>query len=147
VRQLELGGRLGGRWLHYYSVHCAYYMCFSLFWCAAGCAQALSDGLTLPTTRMVEMRVCFARDGANPCPGSYNACLTIPILVQNGRWLTPDHGFPVRVVVPGNISGRMVKWLTEVRVDDKESQNHYHFFDNRLLPSHVDQGVATKEGR
>jgi hypothetical protein len=31
---------------------------------------------------------------------------------QNGRWLTPDHGFPVRMLIPGHIGGRMVKWLT-----------------------------------
>jgi nitrate reductase (NAD(P)H) len=31
---------------------------------------------------------------------------------QNGRWLTPDHGFPVRMIIPGHIGGRMVKWLT-----------------------------------
>ena len=31
---------------------------------------------------------------------------------QNDRWLTPDHGFPVRMIIPGHIGGRMVKWLT-----------------------------------
>lgn len=30
---------------------------------------------------------------------------------QNGRWLEPDHGFPVRMIIPGHIGGRMVKWL------------------------------------
>ena len=30
------------------------------------------------------------------------------------RLLTPDHGFPVRLIIPGHIGGRMVKWL-EVR--------------------------------
>lgn len=33
---------------------------------------------------------------------------------QNHRWLAPDHGFPVRMIIPGHIGGRMVKWL-EVR--------------------------------
>ncbi len=65
---------------------------------------------------------------------------------QNGRWLTPDHGFPVRIIIPGFIGGRMVKWLEEITVTETESQNHYHFFDNRVLPSHVDQDLANKEG-
>ena len=30
---------------------------------------------------------------------------------QNDRWLTPDHGFPVRIIIPGFIGGRMIKWL------------------------------------
>jgi nitrate reductase (NAD(P)H) len=72
--------------------------------------------------------------------------LLLAAWLQNGRWLTPDHGFPVRIVIPGFIGGRMVKWLCEITVEEKESQNHYHFFDNRVLPSHVDQELATKEG-
>lgn len=27
-----------------------------------------------------------------------------------------------------------------------ESQNYYHFHDNRVLPSHVDEALANKEG-
>jgi nitrate reductase (NAD(P)H) len=65
---------------------------------------------------------------------------------QNGRLLTPDHGFPLRVIIPGLIGGRMIKWLEEITVTAQESQNYYHFFDNRILPSHVDQEMATKEG-
>lgn len=57
-----------------------------------------------------------------------------PSCAQNGRWLTPDHGFPVRIIIPGFIGGRMVKWLSEITVESAESQNHYHFFDNRVLP-------------
>jgi len=31
-------------------------------------------------------------------------------------------------------------------VTAEESQNFYHFHDNRVLPSHVDADLATKEG-
>ncbi|GIL55781.1 hypothetical protein Vafri_11308 [Volvox africanus] len=65
---------------------------------------------------------------------------------QNQRWLTPDHGFPVRIIIPGFIGGRMVKWLSEITVTDVESQNFYHFMDNRVLPSHVDEALAKEEG-
>ena len=65
---------------------------------------------------------------------------------QNGRLLTPDHGYPLRIIIPGYVGGRMVKWLEEVCVSAEESQNHYHFFDNRVLPSHVDEALANAEG-
>lgn len=40
----------------------------------------------------------------------------------------------------------MVKWLEEIEVADSESDNHYHFMDNRVLPSHVDEALAKEEG-
>lgn len=65
---------------------------------------------------------------------------------QNGVNLSPDHGFPLRVVIPGWIGGRMVKWLHAIEVTDKPSDNYYHFFDNRILPPHVDAELAKAEG-
>ena len=62
------------------------------------------------------------------------------------RWLTPDHGFPVRMLIPGFIGGRMVKYLSEITVTAEESNNHYHYFDNRVLPPHVDKDIAKAEG-
>lgn len=66
--------------------------------------------------------------------------------MQNGERLTPDHGAPLRTVLPGCIGGRMIKWLTHMSVSAEPSTNHYHFFDNRVLPPHVDAELATKEG-
>lgn len=40
----------------------------------------------------------------------------------------------------------MVKWLEELTVTEAESDNHYHYFDNRVLPSHVDEKLAHEEG-
>lgn len=65
---------------------------------------------------------------------------------QNHRWLTPDHGFPVRMIIPGFIGGRMVKFLEEITVTENESDNFYHFHDNRVMPPHVDEELAKKEG-
>jgi len=65
---------------------------------------------------------------------------------QNGRWLTPDHGFPVRMILPGYIGGRMVKWLSEITVTKEESNNFYHYHDNRVLPPHVNEQLAKEEG-
>lgn len=63
----------------------------------------------------------------------------------NGRLLHHDHGFPLRVIVPGYIGGRMIKWLTHVDVLPNESQDYYHFYDNRVMPPHVDAELAIKE--
>lgn len=65
---------------------------------------------------------------------------------QNGEKLHPDHGFPVRVIIPGWVGARMVKWLYAIEVSTKVSESHYHYFDNRIFPSFVDAKLADKEG-
>lgn len=44
---------------------------------------------------------------------------------MNGKPLTPDHGYPLRTVVPGYIGARSVKWLGRIVVSDRPSPNHY----------------------
>jgi nitrate reductase (NAD(P)H) len=51
--------------------------------------------------------------------------------MYNGKLLTPDHGFPVRLIIPGYIGGRMIKWITNIDLQPQESQDYYHFYDNR----------------
>jgi nitrate reductase (NAD(P)H) len=34
----------------------------------------------------------------------------------NGRPLAPDHGYPIRSIIPGFVGGRQVKWLKKVRL-------------------------------
>lgn len=53
---------------------------------------------------------------------------------MNGEMLRPDHGKPLRVVIPGQIGGRSVKWLKKLIVTDGPSDNWYHIYDNRVLP-------------
>jgi len=55
----------------------------------------------------------------------------------NGERLQPDHGFPVRLIIPGYIGGRMIKWLAQINVIPHETKNHYHYHDNRILPPHI----------
>jgi nitrate reductase (NAD(P)H) len=43
---------------------------------------------------------------------------------MNGHDLEPDHGFPIRLVVPGQIGGRSVKWLRRIEISTHESQHH-----------------------
>lgn len=61
---------------------------------------------------------------------------------MNGEALRPDHGRPLRAVIPGMIGGRSVKWLKRLIVTDKPSDNWYHIYDNRVLPTMVTPEMA-----
>ncbi|KAJ5806597.1 nitrate reductase (NADPH) niaD or niiA-Penicillium chrysogenum [Penicillium pulvis] len=56
---------------------------------------------------------------------------------MNGEDLRPDHGRPLRAVVPGQIGGRSVKWLKRLIVTEAPSDNWYHINDNRVLPTMI----------
>ncbi|KAK0568797.1 hypothetical protein OC861_001574 [Tilletia horrida] len=60
----------------------------------------------------------------------------------NGEALTPDHGFPLRLICPGQIGGRMVKWLNRIEISENESQHHLHFKDNKVLPTQITADMA-----
>ncbi|KHN09170.1 Inducible nitrate reductase [NADH] 2 [Glycine soja] len=104
------------------------------------------------------LHVCF--EGAEDLPGGGGSKYGTSILrevaldpsrdiilayMQNGEPLSPDHGFPVRMIIPGFIGGRMVKWLKRIIVTTDQSQNYYHYKDNRVLPSHVDAELANAQ--
>lgn len=80
--------------------------------------------------------------------GTYETCIPFQyamdprndvILAQymNDMPLPPDHGYPVRVIIPGYVGGRCVKWLKKIWVSDQENDSHYHIWDNRVLPSFI----------
>lgn len=48
---------------------------------------------------------------------------------MNGQPLSRDHGFPVRVVVPGVAGARNVKWLGRIVVSEGESDSHHQTHD------------------
>lgn len=56
---------------------------------------------------------------------------------MNGEMLRPDHGKPLRAVIPGQIGGRSVKWLKKLVITERPSDNWYHIYDNRVLPTMV----------
>ncbi|ATY62024.1 nitrate reductase [Cordyceps militaris] len=91
--------------------------------------------------------VCF--EGADKLPNDHygtsvklNWCLNTDKGVMlahrmNGQALHPDHGKPVRVIIPGQIAGRSVKWLKRIIVTKEPSDNWYHINDNRILPTMI----------
>ncbi|KAK3292285.1 uncharacterized protein B0H64DRAFT_426438 [Chaetomium fimeti] len=119
-------------------------------WGAAGLSTALWTGVTLASllARAAPTRgaryVCF--EGADRLPnGHYGTSVKLAWAADpdrgmllahrmNGEPLHPDHGKPLRVVIPGQIGGRSVKWLKRIIVTDRPSDNWYHIYDNRVLP-------------
>jgi sulfite oxidase len=56
---------------------------------------------------------------------------------MNGEPLPPLHGFPLRVIVPGYIGARSVKWVTNIHVQAHPSTNYFQAHAYKLFPPHV----------
>lgn len=66
---------------------------------------------------------------------------------MNGEPLPPVHGAPVRLVVPGYIGARSVKWLEQVTAQAEPSDNFFQAETYRLLPAEADpDAIAPGEG-
>jgi sulfite oxidase len=61
---------------------------------------------------------------------------------MNGVPLPAIHGAPVRVVVPGYIGARSVKWVQRITVQEHPSDNYFQATDYRLLPAQIDPATA-----
>jgi len=48
---------------------------------------------------------------------------------MNGQDLTPDHGFPLRAIVPGNYGMSSVKWLTDIVAATQPFQGYWQTSD------------------
>ncbi|GMH06843.1 hypothetical protein Nepgr_008683 [Nepenthes gracilis] len=56
---------------------------------------------------------------------------------MNGKPLNRDHGYPLRVVVPGVIGARSVKWLDSINVIAEECQGFFMQKDYKMFPPSV----------
>jgi sulfite oxidase len=107
---------------------------------------ALADVLALAGPLREAAQVGF--EGADLCPetkpaerfgGSIpldKACRPEVLLAwaMNGEPLAPVHGAPLRVVVPGYIGARSVKWLERIEVRSRPWQGYFQDVAYRLLP-------------
>lgn len=130
-------------------------------WGAAGVSTALWTGVPMYELirKAIPMRgakyVCM--EGADKLPnGYYGTSLKLNWVLDpnrgimvahkmNGEMLRPDHGKPLRAVVPGQIGGRSVKWLKKIIVTAAPSDNWYHIYDNRVLPTMIDPEQSANE--
>lgn len=44
---------------------------------------------------------------------------------MNGEELPRDHGYPVRMLIPGHVGARQVKWLHKINLSNEESKKSY----------------------
>ena len=56
---------------------------------------------------------------------------------MNGKELSRDHGFPIRVIVPGTAGARCVKWVTNIITSTEESPSHWQRKDYRTFSPSV----------
>lgn len=122
-------------------------------WGAAGVSTALWTGVAMAEVikrakpKRKARYVCM--EGADKLPnGYYGTCAKLNWVLDpnrgmmlaykmNGEMLSPDHGKPLRAVIPGQIGGRSVKWLRKLIITEGPSDNWYHLYDNRVLPTMV----------
>ncbi|KAK5113697.1 hypothetical protein LTR62_003324 [Meristemomyces frigidus] len=122
-------------------------------WGAAGVSTALFTGVQLgDLLRKAKPKrgaryVCM--EGADKLPnGYYGTSVKLNWALDpnrgmmlahrmNGEMLRPDHGKPLRAVIPGQIGGRSVKWLKRLIITAEPSDNWYHIYDNRVLPTMI----------
>ncbi|CZR54858.1 related to nitrate reductase [NADPH] [Phialocephala subalpina] len=56
---------------------------------------------------------------------------------MNGEELPRDHGYPLRVIVPGNVAARSVKWLRKIVISDEESLSQWQRRDYKCFGPNV----------
>lgn len=61
---------------------------------------------------------------------------------MNGQALPAAHGAPLRVVVPGYIGARSVKWVERITAQEGPSGNYFQAVAYRLLPADADPRSA-----
>ncbi len=67
---------------------------------------------------------------------------TLLAYAVNGQTLTPEHGYPLRAVVPGFAGVRSVKWLAAIHVQEQPSANPMQASHYKLFPPDVTDQVA-----
>lgn len=95
-----------------------------------------------PSTRHIAFAAPDISDLADP-PQHFGASISIDKAMHgdvllawamNGRSLPALHGAPLRVIVPGYIGARSVKWLERITARKTPSENYFQATSYRLLP-------------
>jgi sulfite oxidase len=111
---------------------------------AAWTGVSLSEVLAEARPGAGAAHVAFTAPDVSPSVGQFygssiplrKACSEEVLLAwgMNGAPLPRIHGGPVRVVVPGYIGARSVKWVRRISVQARPSESYFQAEDYRLLP-------------
>ena len=52
---------------------------------------------------------------------------------MNGKALPPDHGYPLRVIAPGHVAARSVKWVNRIILSEDESTSQWQRRDYKCF--------------
>ncbi len=119
-------------------------------WTGARLADVLAAAGIAPGAEHVAFAGPDLSDAASP-PQPFGASIPLRKAMReevllawgmNGQPLPRAHGAPVRVVVPGYIGARSVKWVDQVTVAARPSDNYFQAIDYRLLPPGTDPATA-----
>lgn len=122
-------------------------------WTGASLADVLAAAGVRPGARHVAFAAPDVAQDASP-PQPFGGSIALPKALSgevllawamNGEPLPADHGGPVRVVVPGYIGARSVKWVTGVTVQAEPSDNYFQATAYRLLPADADPAAPADD--
>lgn len=118
-------------------------------WCGAKLSDVLQhaaeqSGRDVKQVMRDVRHVCFEGLDRDVATGShYEASVPVEVVngaadvllayEMNGVRLPRDHGFPVRVVAPGVVGARDVKWVRSIRLSKVESSSHWQKRDYRVV--------------
>jgi sulfite oxidase len=121
-------------------------------WTGVALADVLhAAGTATEATLHVAFEACDEVDMADEGRFRYGASIPITkamspevllAYAMNGEPLAFEHGFPLRVVVPGFAGVRSPKWLATITVQEAPSSNHMQQRDYKLLPPEMTEDTV-----
>ena len=112
---------------------------------AAGAATQASLQVAFYSTDEIEVEGEVGRFGVSIAMPKAMTGDVLLAYEMNGEPLSPEHGYPLRVVVPGYAGVRSAKWVDEVRVQDAPAESPIQRKDYKLFPPGVGKDDADWE--
>ncbi|XP_071175945.1 sulfite oxidase-like [Mytilus edulis] len=113
------------------------------------CLDDLLKQAGIDIDQVTQKHILFCGMDKDPAGSPYEASIPIElarllkrdIIVayeMNGQEIPRDHGYPVRIIIPGIVGARQVKWLTSIKLSNEESMCHWQQNDYKGFHSSID---------